>query len=92
MNKDALIAKYQGKFEGMSKKEATAQVEAFIDSMVEGLTEDGSFEITKVFKISTKETAARNGRNPQTGESIAIPAGKKLALKPLKRLEEIIGK
>ncbi|MCQ6289366.1 HU family DNA-binding protein, partial [Bacillus cereus] len=42
----------------------------------------GSFEV--------RERAAREGRNPQSGESIAIPARKVPAFKAGKQLKEAI--
>ena len=41
-----------------------------------------------VFKIS--ERAARDGRNPQTGEEIEIPASKVPAFKPGKALKDAV--
>lgn len=89
MNKDTLVKKYAGKIE-LSNKEALVQVDALLDSIVEGLEEDGLVDITKVFKLEVKETAARKGRNPQSGEEIEIPAGKRVAFKAQKRLKDIV--
>jgi DNA-binding protein HU-beta len=35
-----------------------------------------------------KDTAARTARNPQTGEEVKVPAGKKARFKPGKALKE----
>ncbi|TVY09952.1 HU family DNA-binding protein [Paenibacillus cremeus] len=91
MKKEDLILKFAGKT-GHSKKDATVCVDAFLDCIVEGLDEDGVVDITKVLKLTVKETSARKGRNPQTGEEIEIPKGKKIAFKALKRLDEVVGK
>lgn len=91
MNKDALIVKFASKT-GLSKKDAAAQVDTFLDCIVEGLEEDNVVDITKVFKLSVKPTNPRKGRNPQTGEEIEIPAGEKIAFKAQKRLNEVVGK
>lgn len=38
--------------------------------------------------FSLKETKARQGRNPQTGDTIEIPAGKKISFKNSASLKE----
>ncbi len=43
-------------------------------------------------KFSVKETAARKGRNPATGEEIEIPAGRKVVFKPSQGLKEALAK
>ena len=40
--------------------------------------------------FSTRSRAARQGRNPQTGESIAIAAARALAFKAGKKLRDIV--
>ena len=38
----------------------------------------------------SKDTAARTARNPQTGEEVMVPAGKRPHFKPGKALKEAI--
>lgn len=91
MNKTELVASYAAK-QGISKKEAEIQVDAVFGTFIEGVEQDGIVEITKVIRVETVTTEARKGRNPQTGEEVDIAAGKKLKVKPLKRLKAIVGK
>lgn len=91
MNKVDLVAAYAEK-QGISKKEAEVQVDAFIDTFVEGLEQDDVVEITKVIRVEVVPTKARKGRNPATGVEMDIPAGSKLKVKPLKRLKDIVSK
>lgn len=41
-------------------------------------------------KFAVRATAARTGRNPRTGEAIAIPAGRRVAFTASKGLKNII--
>ena len=47
--------------------------------------------IDKLGILQVKDRAARKGRNPQTGEEIAIPASKKVAFRVASSLKESVG-
>ena len=47
--------------------------------------------IDKLGILQVKDRAARKGRNPQTGEAIAIPASKKVAFRVASSLKESVG-
>lgn len=66
----------------VSKKDTLAFLEAFVDVVVEELQNDGEVNITGFGKFCVAERAEREGRNPQTGESIMIPASKSPKFKP----------
>lgn len=42
-------------------------------------------------KIDVKARPARMGRNPRTGEAVAIPAAKRAVFKPSKALRDALG-
>ena len=50
----------------------------------------GEVSLPGLGKIKMRETAAREGRNPRTGESLHIPAGKKVVFVPGKDLKEAL--
>ncbi len=50
-------------------------------TITEQLAAGGSVKIVGFGEWSVKETAARTGRNPKTGEPIEIPAGRKVVFK-----------
>ena len=75
---------------GTSKKDGIAAVEAVFESIREGLLSEGLVDITKEFKFSVEETAARTARNPQTSEIIQVPAGKKVKAKQLKNFKDLV--
>lgn len=61
--------------------------DAMINGIVEGLQKDGEVQLSPFGKFKKINRQARMGRNPQTGESIEIPAktvAKFIAAKPLK--------
>lgn len=61
---------------GLSKKDADAAVKAFIDVVTEELKKGGKVQLVGFGTFEVSERAAREGRNPQTGESMQIPASK----------------
>lgn len=66
---------------------AKATVQLVLDTIVEQLTKGNAVNLTGFGKFEVKDTEARNGRNPTTGEPLAIAASKRLAFKtsaPLK--------
>ena len=59
----------------LTKTEADAALTAFQDVLVESVASGEGAKITGLFAVERVERAARTGRNPRTGEEIAIPAG-----------------
>lgn len=51
---------------------------------------DGQINLHGIGTLQVVETAARKGRNPQTGAEIDIPAGKRIKLKAAKVLKDAI--
>ncbi|WP_415912720.1 HU family DNA-binding protein [Neptuniibacter sp. QD37_11] len=87
MNKTELIdaiAKESGLTKGDSGKALTAALDAISNEMANG----GSVQLIGFGTFSTKERAARTGRNPQTGAAIEIAAATLPAFKPGKELKE----
>jgi DNA-binding protein HU-beta len=73
MNK-ALLAQTIADKVGVSKKEAEAMVEAFVDIVIETLTQNGEVSIAGFGAFSAKTRAGRVGVNPQNPtEKIQIP-------------------
>lgn len=65
---------------------------AALDSLCEvaaaELLGGGEVPLPKLGKLKVRETAAREGHNPRTGEILNIPAGKKVIFVPGKDLKE----
>mmetsp|Transcript_23725 Transcript_23725/g.51822 ORF Transcript_23725/g.51822 Transcript_23725/m.51822 type:complete len:139 (-) Transcript_23725:418-834(-) len=59
---------------GMTEKEVTVVVGSAFDAIVEALVEGDKVNLPGFGTFEGRDRKARNGRNPQTGETILIPA------------------
>jgi DNA-binding protein HU-beta len=75
MNKTELINAVAEKAE-VSKKDAKAAVEAVLDVIQEELKKGEKVQLVGFGTFEVSERAAREGRNPLTGESMTIKASK----------------
>ena len=75
---------------GLSKKDAGKAVEAVFASITETLTKGDKVQLIGFGNFEVRERAARNGRNPQTGKEIKIPASKVPAFKAGKGLKDAV--
>lgn len=60
----------------LSKKDATAAVDAVIKSLEEALAKGDDVTFTGFGKFHVAERGAREGRNPRTGETMTIAASR----------------
>ena len=74
----------------LSKAEASAVVDAVFSAISDALTRDESVAIPGFGTFTTKIRGARQGRNPRTGESIAIAASKAPSFKAGKTLRAAV--
>ena len=74
----------------LSKAQASAVVDAVFSAIGESLARDESVAIAGFGTFSTKMRGARQGRNPRTGESIAIAATKSPSFKAGKSLRDAV--
>ncbi len=89
MNKTELIAKMADKAE-LSKKDAEKALNAFVESVTEGLKNGEKVVLVGFGSFETKKRAARKGKNPQTGAVIDIPAATVPSFKVGKGLKEAV--
>lgn len=59
-----------------------------IDAIAEALASGEKIDLRGFGTFGVRDSAARTGRNPQTGESISIPARRVPTFKPGKELKE----
>lgn len=64
--------------------------ESFCDVAAAELIGGGEIYLQKLGKLKVRETSARKGHNPQTGEEMDIPAGKKVVFVPGKEFRASI--
>ncbi|GAB6034595.1 integration host factor subunit beta [Galenea microaerophila] len=80
-----LIARKQLQF---TQKDVELAVNQIIDSMIESLAAGERIEIRGFGSFSLHHRKARMGRNPKTGEKVALPAKRVPHFKPGKALRE----
>ena len=89
MNKTELIAKVAEKSE-LSKKDAEKAVAAILDTIVSAVAEGDKIQLVGFGTFEVSERAAREGRNPQTGETMKIEASKAPKFKAGKALKDMV--
>ena len=89
MNKSQLIDKIADGAD-ISKAAAGRAFDAFIDAVGEALKEGDQVALVGFGTFAVRERAARSGRNPQTGATIEIAAGKVPAFKAGKALKDAV--
>ena len=87
MNKTELIDAMASKT-GMTKKNAEAALNAFVETVSEELVKGGKVALTGFGTFEVSERAEREGRNPQTGETTKIAASKAPKFKAGKVLKD----
>ena len=89
MNKTELVAAIAEKA-GTSKKDAEKVVNATFDVISEAMAKGDKISLVGFGTFEVRERAAREGRNPQTGEKIKIAACKVPAFKAGKALKDSV--
>ena len=80
MNKTELVAAAAKKAD-LTQKDTDKALAALIDVVTEALAKGDKVQLTGFGTFEVREKAAREGRNPRTGETIAVPASKAPAFK-----------
>jgi len=73
---------------GMTKKDASAALNATIETIQEALSKGDSVGLVGFGTFIVRKRAARTGRNPQTQKKMKIPAKKVPVFRPGKGLRE----
>lgn len=73
---------------GFTKKDVDAVVNATFDAIASALKGGDKVQLIGFGTFEVKATAAREGRNPKTGETIKIEAAKKPAFSASKVLKD----
>ena len=87
MNKTELIAAIAAKAD-LSKKDAEKAIKAFTDAVAEELVNGGKVQLVGFGTFEVAERAAREGRNPKSGETMTIAASKTPKFKAGKALKD----
>ncbi|PEF36152.1 HU family DNA-binding protein [Bacillus wiedmannii] len=89
MNKTELITQVAVKT-GLKKSQASLAVDTLLESIQQALQNGDNVQLLGFGTFEVRERAAREGRNPSTGESLIIPAKKAPAFKAGKVLKEAV--
>lgn len=89
MNKVALVEAVHAVL-GSTKVQAEQAVDAVIDSIVNTLKKGEEVSIAGLGIFSVKTRAAREARNPRTGETIKVPAMKVPKFRAAKALKDAV--
>lgn len=73
---------------GLTKKDSEAAIDALVSVVEESLSNGEKVVLVGFGTFETKNRAARKGRNPQTKETITIPASKAPVFKAGKALKD----
>ena len=75
---------------GVSKAEANRAVDAVFTTITDNLVKGEEVRLTGFGSFRTAKRAARQGRNPQTGETINIPASTQAKFKAGESLKSAV--
>jgi len=89
MNKAELVADVAERL-GESKLKGEEAVNAVFEAITDALKKGDDVRLPAFGVFDVKETAARTARNPQTGQEVKVPAGRKARFKPGKALKETL--
>ena len=89
MNKTELIAAIAERAE-LSKKDSEKALKAFVDVVTEELKKEHKIQLVGFGTFEVSSRNARTGRNPHTGEEMAIAACKAPKFKAGKALKDAI--
>jgi DNA-binding protein HU-beta len=91
MTKEQMIEK-MAENSGITKKQATQALDAFMEGITTHLKKGEKVSFSGFGTFSVSKRKARTGRNPQTGDTINIPAMKVPVFKAGKNLKEAVRK
>lgn len=89
MTKSQLLEKLAGRAD-LTKQQAAAALDSLVEIVVESVKSGEPVKIPGLGTFKKRETKARIGRNPQTGEEIQIPARTKAAFTVAKSFKEAV--
>ena len=89
MNKTELVAAV-AEAAGLSKKDTENVLKAFVNVVTEELKKGEKVQLVGFGTFEVGERAAREGRNPQTGETMSIAASKAPKFKAGKALKDAV--
>lgn len=89
MSKTDLV-NYIAEEAGLTKADATRALDAMVSGVTKGLKEEGKVTLTGFCTFTAKLKKAKTGRNPRTGETVAIPERMGVVIKAGTKLKDAL--
>ena len=89
MNKEELVAEIAKKAK-VSYKDAATVLGAWVETIEKTVAKGGKVTLVGFGTFEPRKRAARNGRNPQTGKEIKIPAKTVPVFSAGKKFKEVV--
>ena len=90
MTRSDLVEELAGKFSQLTHRDAEYAVKTILDAVSDALVRGHRIEIRGFGSFSVNRRPPRMGRNPRSGESVAIPEKRGPHFKPGKALREAV--
>jgi len=90
MTKTEMVKKLGETWGEASNRAAADKLDSFVEFITKTVKKDKELKIPNLGTFRLRQLKRRKGRNPQTGETITIPARKKVAFTPAKVFKESI--
>jgi integration host factor subunit beta len=90
MTRSDLVQELANRFPQLTHKDAESAVKAILDAMSEAMERGHRIEIRGFGSFTINRRPPRIGRNPRSGESVAIPEKRVPHFKPGKALREAV--
>ena len=91
MNKTELVSAV-AEASGVSKKDTDAVIKATFEAIEKAMARGDKVQVIGFGTFEIRDRAEREGKNPQTGETVMIPACKVPAFKAGKALKDAVNK
>ena len=76
---------------GLTRQESSDLLDRMLDMISESLEREGEVKLSRFGNFTVRKKAAREGRNPKTGEEARISARKVVTFKPSPMLKSRVG-
>ena len=90
MTRSDLVEALAERFDQLTRRDAEVAVNALLEAVGDALVRGHRIEVRGFGSFSVNHRAPRMGRNPRTGEPVAIPAKRVPHFKPGKALREAV--
>lgn len=90
MTRSELVDELASRFSQLTHKDTEQAVKAILDTMNEAMIRGHRIEIRGFGSFSISRRPPRMGRNPRSGESVAVPEKRVPHFKPGKALREAV--